>query len=448
MVDYSDVLWLEYTILGTVIQEPGHAGEVVAKLAPSDFSAESTSGLFKAITALHFDGAPIDKVTVLNKAGIDYEVAVDEVLNYYTSTVNLPYYCDLLRDKGKLRQLQGLASDIHCAESLEQAAPLMDKMNGLLVTQKRADMLTIADAAVAFYKRQESKEKPEYLTWGIEALDKNLYVELGDFVIVGGYSSSGKTLLSLQFALELAKRYRVGYFSLETGAQKLTDRIMSHLARVPLAKIKTRDLNEADWAAMAAATNKLKDLKLTIIRSSAMTVRDIQAMTLNQRFDVIIVDYLQLVADNGKGSYEQVTNISKGLHTLAQSNGVAVIALAQLSRPEKEKGKPQPPSMHSFRDSGQIEQDADVAILLWPSDPNDNRSDRVLKVAKNKEGERLKLDLSFDGACQTLTPRVPTPGEKYRALQNEIRKAGKASRKDPEQMEFTELSGKDSSLPF
>lgn len=448
MVDYSDVLWLEYTILGTVIQEPAHAGEVVAKLNPSDFSAESTSGLFKAITALHFDGAPIDKVTVLNKAGSDYEVAVNEVCNYCMSAVNLPYYCDLLKDKGKLRQLQGLASDIHCAETLEQAAPLMDKMNGLMVTQKQAATLTISDAATAFYARQEAKEKPEYLTWGFEELNKALYVELGDFVIVGGYSSSGKTLLSLQFALELAKRYRVGYFSLETGAQKLTDRIMSHMARVPLAKIKKRDLGEADWAAIAEASHKLNELDLTIVRSSAMTVRDIQALTLNQRFEVIVVDYLQLVVDHGKGSYEQVTNISKGLHTLAQSNRVAVIALAQLSRPEKEKGKPQPPSMHSFRDSGQIEQDADVAILLWPSDPNDNRSDRVLKVAKNKEGERLKLDLTFDGACQTLTPREPTPGEKYRKLHREIREASKAGKRDPDQVEFTELKGKDPNLPF
>ena len=179
-----------------------------------------------------------------------------------------------------------------------------------------------------------------------------------------------------------------------------------------------------------------------------MTVRDIQALTLNQRFEVIVVDYLQLVVDHGKGSYEQVTNISKGLHTLAQSNGVAVIALAQLSRPEKEKGKPQPPSMHSFRDSGQIEQDADVAFLLWPSDPNDNRSERVLKVAKNKEGERLKLDLTFDGACQTLTPREPTPGEKYRKLHREIREAAKAGKRDPDQVEFTELKGKDPNLPF
>ena len=89
---------------------------------------------------------------------------------------------------------------------------------------------------------------------------------------------------------------------------------------------------------------------------------------------------------------------------------MTVVALAQLSRPEKTKtkdGKPVPPSMSSFRESGQIEQDADVAMLLYPAEPNNNRSNRILKVSKNKEGEKLSLELAFDGATQTLTPIDP-----------------------------------------
>ena len=176
-----------------------------------------------------------------------------------------------------------------------------------------------------------------------------------------------------------------------------------------------------------------------------MTVRDIQAVALNKRYQVILVDYLQLVTDNGKGRYEQVTNISQGLHTLAQANGITVIALAQLRRPEKENGKPKPPTMADFRESGQIEQDADIAMLLWPSDPNDNRSRRVLKIGKNKEGERLKLELDFDGATQTMKVAEPTPGEQYRELHRKIRQAGKAN---SGQVTFTELKDSDDDLPF
>ena len=135
-----------------------------------------------------------------------------------------------------------------------------------------------------------------------------------------------------------------------------------------------------------------------------MTVRDIRALCLSRRYQVIFVDYLQLIAGSGKQSrYEQVTQISQELHSLGRANGVTIIALAQLKRPEKEKGKPIPPSMADFRESGQIEQDADCALLVYPSDPNDYRSDRVLYIAKNKEGTRAKYELEFDGAVQTLT---------------------------------------------
>ena len=448
MVDPSRITWFEYSILGTILLDGDCAGEVVAALSPGHFSMEATRGLFEAISALHIEGAPINQATVLRKAGSEYEVAVQEACQHYTSKSNLLYYCDLLKEQGRLRQVQAEAMSITSAENLEQAGEVLDRINGLMVTQKNVTILNAAEAAMDFYQRMDAKERPEYLTWGMEELNRCLYAQLGDFIVVGGYASSGKTLLSIQFALELAQKYRVGYFSLETSPQKLNDRMMSHMARVPLAKIKRRDLGEADWAAIAEASSKLSKMHLEFVDAGSMSVRDIQALALNRRYQVIIVDYLQLVFDRGKGRYEQVTNISMGLHTLARSNSIAVIALAQLTRPEKEKGKPQPPSMTSFRESGQIEQDADVAILLWPSDPNDNRSDRVLKVAKNKEGERLKLDLSFDGACQTLTPRQPTSGEKFRALQREIRKAGKTGMPDSGQVTFTEIEGKDPNLPF
>lgn len=295
-----------------------------------------------------------------------------------------------------------------------------------------------------FYSRREGK-RPEYLHWGFAALDAALYAESGDFIVVGGYPSAGKTLLSLQFGLTLAEKYRVGFFSLETSPQKLVDRIMSHLSKVPLAKIKRWDLNEVDYTALADAATTLSTRQFDCIDAGGMTVRDIQAVALNKRYQVILVDYLQLVIDAGKGRYEQVTNISQGLHTLARVNGITVIALAQLRRPEKENGKPKPPTMADFRESGQIEQDADIAMLLWPSDPNDNRSARVLKVGKNKEGERLKMDLDFDGAIQTLTPHVPTRGEQFRDLQKQIRAVG---RKEPHQTTFTELVGDDPNLPF
>ena len=112
------------------------------------------------------------------------------------------------------------------------------------------------------------------------------------------------------------------------------------------------------------------------------------------------MDYLQIVRGIGRDRYEIVTNISQDLHRLAQDYQIIVIALAQLTRPESIKGKMQRPTMASFRESGQIEQDADVAMLLYLSDPDNYKSDRELKVAKNKEGAKTKINLAFDGTVQ------------------------------------------------
>lgn len=444
MADANNVARIEYTILGTVLMDPKHTGEVVAALSPEHFSSLGTRGLFEAISALHFRGAPVDPVTVTQEAGADYEVAVREALQYWIAPSDLPYYCEMLKEQGQLHRVQAEAMCLTTAETLPEVQACLDRLNGLMVSRKGVEILSAAEAASDFYDRQKG-EKPEYLHWGFDRLDADLYAELGDFIVVGGYPSAGKTLLSLQFALTLAEKCRVGYFSLETSPRKLVDRIMSHLAKVPLKKIKERDLNEADYAALVEAAGKLSTQKFDCIDAGGMTVRDIQAVALNKRYQVILVDYLQLVIDAGKGRYEQVTNISQGLHTLARANGITVIALAQLRRPEKDKGKPKPPTMADFRESGQIEQDADIAMLLWPSDPNDNHSGRVLKVCKNKEGERLKMDLDFDGAIQTMVPHVPTKGEQYRELHKQIRAAG---RKEPQQATFTELVGDDSELPF
>ena len=318
----------------------------------------------------------------------------------------------------------------------------MDALNGLMVTRSAVRAISATEAATDFCDRMT--ETPEYLSWGIPGIDGKVFAERGDLILLGGYPSAGKTLLAVQFALCLSRIYRVGFFSLETSARKLTDRVMSHVSQVPLLKIKQRDLNDADWAAIATASSELSKLPFSIVEASGMSVHDIQAVSLNQRFDVIFVDYLQLINEKGKDRYETVTNISQRLHTFSQSSGVAVIALSQLSRPEKQTGKPKPPTMASFRESGQIEQDADVAFILYPSDPDDNYSTRILKIAKNKEGEKAKIEFDFDGATQTMRVQEPTNGEKYREVRKAIAEAGKNC---AGQVKFTEIK-ENGDLPF
>ena len=438
--------WLsqtEYAVIGALLIDQSGIGEVVEKLKPDAFSIKSLRDVYEAIVKLHFDSSPISAASVLNAVGADYEPIIKQAVEFAPfARSDVPFYAGVLMEQSRLGRIKATAAELAASETMEAANASMGALNGLMVTRSAVRAVSAEDAATEFCSRMT--ETPEYLAWGVPAIDGKVFAERGDLILLGGYPSAGKTLLAVQFALCLSNTYRVGFFSLETSARKLTDRVMSHMSQVPLTKIKRRDLNDADWEAIAAASADLSKLQFSIIEASGMSVHDIQAVSLNQRFDIIFVDYLQLINEKGKDRYETVTNISQRLHTFSQSSGVAVIALSQLSRPEKQTGKPKPPTMASFRESGQIEQDADVAFILYPSDPDNNYSTRILKIAKNKEGEKAKIEFDFDGATQTMRVHELTKGEKYREVRKAIAEAGKNC---VGQVKFAEIK-EGGNLPF
>lgn len=419
--------WLsqtEYAVIGALLIDQSGIGEVVEKLKPDALSIKPLRDVYEAIVKLHFDSSPISAASVLNAVGSDYEPIIKQAVEFAPfARSDVPFYAGVLMEQSRLGRIKATAAELAASETMEAANASMGALNGLMVTRSAVRAVSAEDAATEFCSRMTAT--PEYLAWGVPAIDGKVFAERGDLILLGGYPSAGKTLLAVQFALCLSNTYRVGFFSLETSARKLTDRVMSHMSQIPLTKIKRRDLNDADWVAIAAASADLSKLQFSIVEASGMSVHDIQAVSLNQRFDIIFVDYLQLINEKGKDRYETVTNISQRLHTFSQSSGVAVIALSQLSRPEKQTGKPKPPTMASFRESGQIEQDADVAFILYPSDPDNNYSTRILKIAKNKEGEKAKIEFDFDGATQTMRVHEPTKGEKYREVRKAIAEAGK-----------------------
>lgn len=440
---------LEYTILGTLLREPEQIGETLTKISLTDFQDTGTRGLFAAIGSLHFAGEPVDPLTVLAKAGSDYEAVIGHILDNQFYTLQLDYYCKLLVERSRLTFLQKLGTQLNLAQDLSAAGRISDKINGAFVSHQDVEVVSIQDALVSFCSDQSSKEKPKYFDWGMERLNETLTVELGDFVVIGGYPSSGKTLLSLQFALRLAEEYRVGYFSLETSPKKLTDRILAHMSGVPLYKIKRHELTEQDWNTVVAGKQKFEQLHFDMVKAGGMSVRDIGQTALSKRYQIIVVDYLQLVPEPGKNRYEEVTKVSIGLHTFAQENKIAVIGLAQLTRPDTSKGSPKEPTMSSFRESGQIEQDADVAMLLYPVNRNDNQSNRILRGSKNKEGELFRQELEFDGPAQTMKPVVYEPGQEVMRKMSAVGRAAKArNARDPSQVKIVELHGADRDLPF
>ncbi|NCB51363.1 MAG: hypothetical protein EOM54_05715, partial [Clostridia bacterium] len=317
-----------------------------------------------------------------------------EIMAVTPTAANWEAYVSILHDEELLKRLQTAAFEIIDAGNLEDARKAAEKASALLADRRDLRIVPFSRGLAEFYERQTSKKSPDYLNWGFKQLDEMLSVEAGDFIVLGGYPSSGKTLLAGQFALHMAPDKRIGIFSLETKDQKLYDRMISFAARISFDDVKRQSLAEADIEKVIELGKVSEAIKLDVINAVGMSVADIRAIALAKHYDVIFIDYLQLIRAEGKDRYEKVTNISLALHELAGATGLAVVALAQLSRPDKRK-KNEPPTMSSLRESGQIEQDAEAIMLLYLDDEDMPDGDRILKVEKNKQGKRGFFRLGF-----------------------------------------------------
>lgn len=401
-MDNENLLDLQNIVLGSMIMFPDTVGPALAELQEGDFTTVATQGLFQAIRKLHAQRAPINLFSMSAELGREYEYYIN--LAVTVATRDITYYVGKLRDVSRLTAIQRAASDLMDCADLEGAETLISKINELS-SARRGVQITTVGQAVRKYMDSIGKTRPEFIRMGLRIFDDEILLRKGRYFVIGGYASSGKTLLTLQMARHVGQRYKVGYFSFETDDWDIAVRMLSSESGVYNKKVMRQDLNDADKAALEESAKKLDYLKVELVQATGMTADDIRAITLSRKYDVIFIDYLQDVEGSNPRatSYEKVSAISRKLQALSRTGEVLVVALSQLSRPEVRKdGKLIPPSMSSLRESGQIEQDADVIALLFAEDPDDNMSNRVFKVAKNKDGEKLDLSLSFAGAMQRL----------------------------------------------
>lgn len=408
----------EQAVIGAMLIDAGCVPDVLDRLRADEFYNQLHRAFFEAARTLLLAGKPVDAVTVLNElrergyTQDDLPGYTAELMRNTPTAANVLEYAGIVHERAKLRGMQAAAYEVLNAANLDEASAALSKAAALLAENRHGRTISLQDAVQDFFARlnRQGERRTEFVDWGIEYLTDNLDTELGDFVVLGGYPSAGKTLLALQCARKMAERYRVGFFSLETGARRLTNRIMSAASGVALRDIKHNRLGAPEYRALSGAGEALWPLQLTIEESAGCDVSDIRARTLAGRYQVIFVDYLQLVDERGATRYETVTEISRKLHTMAGELGVLVVALAQLTRPEKSgrDGKPIPPGMSSIRESGQVEQDAEAILILYKQNPNERISPRVLKIAKNKEGEPVEpATLELHGATQTFVEAFP-----------------------------------------
>ncbi len=359
-----------------------------------DFFFSELGTLYKTMSGYWVDGKEVDVVTVTAQLGKEYSPIIAGAMNAVPHIHNWRSYAQIVIDSAKRRRAMEYVQSIHDAilEDCEvsECQQLAVSLCESLSTTTNDHTFSAKEGFSAFYK---SLKKPtSHIQTGFAKLDQYLCINKGDFIVVGARPSVGKTALTLQMLLKMSREMQVVYFSLETSANNLFGRMAASLSGIPLGNIK-RHIG-INYDKIDAAGREIKARNLHIVEAAGWTIQQIKAKAVQLKAEVIFIDYMGLISDNANSRYEKLTNISVGLHTLAQQSGIAVIALSQLNR-----GGNGEPTMETLRESGQIEQDADAILLLHAPNGIEARNRKII-IAKNKEGKVGFVDFDFDGKIQ------------------------------------------------
>lgn len=401
----SSEKWLDaqYSVLGSVLIAPEVAPRVMEGTTEQDYYGTCRT-VYKAIRKLFIDGASIDPVSVSAALGEGYTQFLVQLMDITPTAANVDQYISLCREQSQINGLRDLAKRMAETVNAAEMRKLFEQASALMISKPRLKITTMGQALAEFMEDQQNPTN--YLSWPIPELNNILFAEPGDFIVIGGFPSAGKTAFALQCLWHFAKKTKVGFFSLETQAKKLFARQISAIAGVSMQDIKQHTIGQSGWDRICSLTNRITKTDIEFLDAAGCTLEDIRAATLMRGYKIIFVDYLQLIQANGYNRTEQVTAISLGLHIMAQTLGVTIVALSQLSRNPNDSQN-RLPDMSRLRESGQIEQDADVVLMLSLKNPNDRDGQRILQVAKNKEGTRPDMRLNFDGARQTFAKASP-----------------------------------------
>ena len=385
-------------ILGAILVDSKNVMPLVAdKLTTENFINPECERVFSACLSLFQEQKHIDVVTVLDRLGDEsYQPYLVQLVEALPSVRGLSEYIRIVSEES--RRANAVSRLNVALTRLQSGEPLEDVQNAIALTAQSMSghESNSVSAADGFLLVADSLGKPrQYIGTGFRKLDSLLFIAPGDFVVIGARPSVGKTAFSLQMALHMARTRKIVYFSCETSAQKIYERALACYGNLSFRQIKQGGQIPKD------KLERLKDgfssLRLSVVEAAGWTVTEIQAKAIQERAEVVFIDYLTLLSAEGKSLYEKATNASKGLHTMAQQSKIAVVALSQLNRAGDSE-----PTMVNLRESGQIEQDADAILFLHRSATGEETDDqeRKLIISKNKEGQCGFIKFRFDGDMQ------------------------------------------------
>ncbi len=430
----------EQAVLGSVIIDPSCLSDIADQVKTEYFYIPQHKAIYSAISSMYELNSTVDLVSLLERLKDDgvYDEAggkayLTQLVQIVPSAANVLTYVSILRERYYARSLMTAAQDIikDVNESAVDSGKLLDMAEQRIyeIRQGRdiSGLTHIKDVILnETYDRLAKMADPETrndyigIPCGIGALDKMITgLNKSDLIILGARPGMGKT----SFALNIMRNVALGagktvcFFSLEMTRDQLAQRMLSSEAGIKSEKLRTGELDDKEWARLAQAGDALSKANIFFDESSAITVPEMKAKLrrLQPKPDLVVVDYLGLMksARQTENRVQEVSEITRNLKIMAKELKVPVIVCAQLSRGTEAKGKSHKPALSDLRESGSIEQDADIVLFLYRETYYDNEKtddeDRAdpnkaeCIVAKNRHGEIGTVDLYWDGQYTRFT---------------------------------------------
>ena len=416
----------EMSLLGAVLIDDEILANVSDRLKPHDFYDKRHATVFDAMFRLHERHRPVDLLTLSDELskrdeleGVGGSTYLTELTNYVPTAAHAEAYADMIMQKAVRRRLIKASTDIaelgfdeekNIQELLESAEAELFSVSDAGVKQ---DLVSLEQILTESFDRIEElhreKGKLRGLKTGWRDLDSmTAGLQRSDLIILAARPAMGKSTLVSNLAYNVASKEKqaVLLFSLEMSKEQLVDRMLAEAAGVDAWKIRTGDLNDDDFEKISNAMGEMAEAPVYIDDTPGLSVLEMRTkarrVAHNQPLGLIIVDYLQLMSGSsrsyGENRVQEVSEISRGLKLIARELNVPVIGLSQLSR-SVESRSPQIPQLSDLRESGSIEQDADIVMFIYREDYYNPDTDRQhitdLIIAKHRNGPTGRIELYF-----------------------------------------------------
>lgn len=416
----------EQAVLGSVLIDMEALSVAAENLTHEDFYSDSHKEIFSAIIDIHNRSEPVDVITLFEEiknrgtleksGGIEY---LTDLSMSVPSTANLKYYIRIVEEKSILRRLISTSNDIikSCYQAQDDIEIIIDEAEKRIfeLSEKRNshEFFTIKEVLLDVYSRIEdlakNKGRITGIPTGFSEFDKMTSgLNPSELILVAARPAMGKTSFVLNIAQFAAMRANVpvAIFSLEMAKEQLAQRMLSSEANVELQKIRTGSLEEADWVKLVKSAGPLSQAPIYIDDSPGINSMELRSkarrLKMEYKVGLIIIDYLQLMSGRGKteNRQQEISEISRSLKALARELKVPVVALSQLSRaPETRAGNK--PVLSDLRESGAIEQDADLVAFLYRDDYYNQDSEKKniaeVIIAKQRNGPTGVVELVWLG---------------------------------------------------